>query len=198
MTSQAGLNRREFIAAAGALAVSGGLGTAGAEEDVKRRAAEWYDHPMRWMQLVLVENDPGTYDPKWWLDLFKRVHADAACLSAGGCIAYYPTAIKHHYRSAWMKEGTDPFGELVDGCRKLGMVVVARTDPHSIRDDAADAHPEWVAVGADGNKRRHWAAPHRWVTCAWGPYNFDFMTGVTREIVQRYHVDGVFANRWQG
>jgi len=54
---------------------------------------------------------------------------------------------------------TDPFGKLVEGCRKKGMVVVARTDPHSIRDDAAQAHPEWVAVYARGNKRRHWAAP---------------------------------------
>src|SRR2546423_15477541 len=97
-----------------------------------------------------------------------------------------------------MKEGTDPFGELVEGCRKLGMVVVARTDPHSIRDDAAAAHPEWVAVNSAGNQRHHWAAPHRWVTCALGPYNFEFMTGVTKEIVRRYKVDGIFANRWQG
>ena len=51
-----------------------------------------------------------------------------------------------------MKEGTDPFGELVDGCRKMGMVVVARTDPHSILDDAATAHPEWVAVDAGGQQ----------------------------------------------
>jgi hypothetical protein len=78
------------------------------------------------------------------------------------------------------------------------MVVVARTDPHSILDDAATAHPEWVAVDSAGNKRRHWATPGRWVTCALGPYNFEFMTEVTREIVRLYDVDGVFANRWQG
>jgi hypothetical protein len=195
------INRREFIASAAAIAVAGGVGTtasAGADPMPAPAGADVFDRPMRWVQLVLVENDPGTYDPKWWLDMFRRVHADAACLSAGGGVAYYPTSIKHHYRSAWMKDGTDPFGELVEGCRKLGMVVVARTDPHSIRDDAAEAHPEWVAVDASGNRRRHWAAPHRWVTCALGPYNFEFMTGVTREIVLRYPVDGVFANRWQG
>jgi hypothetical protein len=37
-----------------------------------------------------------------------------------------------------------------------------------------------------------------WVTCALGPYNFEFMTGVTREIVSLYRVDGVFSNRWSG
>jgi hypothetical protein len=36
------------------------------------------------------------------------------------------------------------------------------------------------------------------VTCALGPYNFEFMTEVTREIVSLYPVDGVFSNRWTG
>ena len=194
------INRRDFIAAAGALAATATLAPAARADEASnaKPEAEWFDRPMRWMQLVLVENDPGQYDPKFWLDYFRRVHADAACLSAGGCVAYYPTAIKYHHRSAWMTGGADPFGDLVRGCREMGMVVVARTDPHSIRDDAASAHPEWVAVDARGNKRRHWATHDRWVACALGPYNFEFMTDVTREIVSRYQVDGIFSNRWQG
>ena len=51
----------------------------------------WFDRPMRWAQLTLVENDPGRFDPDFWLSYFKRIHADAACLSAGGIVAYYPT-----------------------------------------------------------------------------------------------------------
>ena len=37
-----------------------------------------------------------------------------------------------------------------------------------------------------------------WVTCGLGPYNFDFMTEVKREIMSSYHVDGIFINRWDG
>lgn len=157
----------------------------------------WFDRPMRWAQLTLVEDDPAHYDPQFWLDYFKRTHSDAACLSAGGCVAYYPTEIPYHHRSAWMGD-SDPFGELLQGCREMGMVVIARTDPHAILEDAYRAHPEWVAVDAEGNPRRHWASPHRWVTCALGPYNFEFMTEVHREIVSRYMVDGIFSNRWAG
>jgi hypothetical protein len=158
---------------------------------------EWFDRPMRWAQLTLVENDPGRYDPGFWLDYFRRTHSDAACLSAGGCVAYYPTKIPLHYRTPWMG-ATDPFGELLAGCRKLGMVVLARTDPHAAHQDLCDAHPDWIAVDAQGRKRRHWASPDLWVTCALGPYNFDFMTQVTREIVSLYPVDGIFSNRWAG
>jgi hypothetical protein len=40
--------------------------------------------------------------------------------------------------------------------------------------------------------------PELWTTCALGPYNFEFMTEVTKEIVSLYKVDGVFSNRWSG
>ena len=156
-----------------------------------------FDRPMRWAQLAFVESDPGNFDSQFWLDYFKRTHSDAVCLSAGGIVAFYPTQIPLHYRSAWMKD-TDPFGGMVAACRKMGMTVIARTDPHAIRQAACDAHPEWVAVEANGQKRRHWANPELWVTCALGPYNFDFMTEVHREIITLYDVDGIFSNRWHG
>ena len=87
---------------------------------------------MRWAQLTLVEDDPGKFDLAFWLDYFRRTRFDAVCLSAGGCVAYYPTQIPFHHRSQWLGD-RDVFGELVVGCRKLGMVVIARTDPHDLR-----------------------------------------------------------------
>jgi Hypothetical glycosyl hydrolase 6/TAT (twin-arginine translocation) pathway signal sequence/Beta-galactosidase trimerisation domain len=196
------LTRRNFLkasAAAGAAITLGnlasraspGTGPAGPPDP------PWTDKPMRWAQLTLVENDPGTFDPGFWLDYFQRTRSDAACLSAGGCVAYYPTDVPFHHRSAWLG-GRDVFGDLVRGCRGLGMVVIARTDPHATYDDVQAAHPDWIAVGADGGPRRHWASPEMWVTCALGPYNFEFMTEVKREIMARYRVDGIFINRWDG
>jgi len=152
---------------------------------------------MRWAQLTLVENDPGSCDPDFWLDYFRRVHAQGACLSAGGYVAYYPTEVPLHHRSAWLGD-TDPFGDLISGCREMGMTVLARTDPHAVHQDVADAHPDWIAVTSGGEPRRHWSMPTAWVTCALGPYNFDYMTEVHREIVGRYDVQGIFSNRWAG
>ncbi|MSU20622.1 MAG: twin-arginine translocation signal domain-containing protein [Pedosphaera sp.] len=197
------VNRREFLKST---ALAGGIAAIGngfisplsttADESAASHPA-WFDRPMRWAQLTLVENDPGNYDLQFWLDYFKRTYSDAACLSAGGCVAYYPTKIPLHHRSQWLGE-TDSFGDLVAGCRKLGMVVIARTDPHATYQDVFEAHPDWIAVDAGGKKRRHWASPEMWVTCALGPYNFEFMTEVTKEIVSLYRVDGIFINRWDG
>ncbi len=157
----------------------------------------WWDFPLRWAQLTLVENDPGTFDPDFWLDYFRRIEAQGACLSAGGYIAYYPTEIPLHYRSAWLDD-SDPFGVLVAGCRDMDMAVLARTDPHAVHQDVFDAHPDWIARDAEGAPVRHWSMPDAWVTCALGPYNFEFMTDVHREIETLYRVDGIFSNRWAG
>jgi len=200
-------SRRSFIKQASGFAAcatgfnvtsaANGSSISPAKDPVDEISAAWYDRPMRWAQLAFVEDDPGNYDLSFWLDYFKRIHADAACLSAGGVVAFYPTVVPLHYRSRWL--GTmDTFGEIVAGCRKLGMNVIARTDSHACHQDVYDAHPDWIAVNENGNKRRHASDPEYWLTCALGPYNFDFMTSVHQEIMRMYRVDGIFTNRWAG
>ena len=190
------LSRREVLAALAAAGLTPVV-TAAPLVPSSRPAPKMMDRAMRWVQLALVEKDPATFDPDWWLDFFKRVHADGACISAGGMCAFYPTEVPFHHRSEWLGD-KDTFGYLVRGCRKLNMTVIARVDPHCIRDDAAKAHPEWVAVDANGQKARHMVMPDRWLSCALGPCNFEFMPQVLTEIVSRYGVDAIFANRWAG
>ena len=197
--------RREFLqstAIAGTAAAVGhatpsGLWNKSASPAGSAPVPAWASRPMRWEQLTLVEDDPAHFDPTFWLDYYKRSRADGVCLSGGGCVAYYPTKIPFHHRSAWLGD-RDVLGELISGCRQLGMSVLVRTDPHATYDDTQQAHPDWIAVDANGNPRRHWSSPEMWVTCAYGPYNFEFMTAVHQEIMSRYHADGIFLNRWDG
>jgi hypothetical protein len=161
-----------------------------------RTRAPWADRPMRWSQLTLTDNDPANLDVQAWLDYFREIKSDGVCLSAGGYVAYYPTKVPWHYRSRWLGE-TDPFGALVEGCRALGMVVIARTDPHAVHDDVRQAHPEWIQADSDGSLRPHWVMPGAWLTCMLGDYNFEHMRQIHREIVSTYEVDAVFTNRWK-
>jgi len=194
------VRRREFLEAAAAAGASALIDPRTMEpaQTSAPTARNPFERAMRWGQLAFVENDPGRYDPGFWLDFFTRTHCDAVTLSAGGVVAFYPTRVPFHHRSAWMKEGTDPFGELAGACRQRGMLVLARVDPHAVGDDARTAHPEWIAADDKGQPRRHWADPTLWVTCALGPRNFEHMTEVVREIATLYDVQGVFANRWAG
>ena len=60
------------------------------------------------------------------------------------------------------------------------MIVIARTDPHAaLRGRATTRIPDWIAVDADGQASAGTGRrPRLWVTCALGPYNFEFMTEV--------------------
>ncbi|GAB3717767.1 family 10 glycosylhydrolase [Spirosoma flavus] len=198
------MERRDFIKTSGL--IGGGYALSGVHvlanatsspTNVAPADTYWLDGPMRWAQLAFVERDPGHYDPDFWLNYFKRIHADGALLSAGGIVAFYPTKIPLHHRSDFMGN-SDTLGYLVEGCRKQGMKVMLRTDPHAARQNVYDAHPDWIAVTADGQKRRHWANPDLWVTCALGPYNFEFMPQVNTEIMERFQPEGIFSNRWAG
>lgn len=191
------MRRRQFLGTtAGAAAAL--RAPSGASEDGTPPDGGPFDRAMRWAQLAFVESDPGRYDQAFWLDYLQRLHVDAVTLSAGGVVAFYPTNVPFHHRSAWMGQGSDPFGDLAAACRRLGMLVVARVDPHAVYQDARDAHPEWIAVGEDGQPRRHWANAELWVTCGLGPCNFEQTTAIIREVAGLYDVQGIFANRWSG
>lgn len=191
------MERRDFIKTTVAGGAYAFVGPAMFGNLLQQDKPSWTKGPLRWAQLAFVEDDPQNCDPDFWLDYFKKIHVEGALLSAGGVVAFYPTDIPLHHRSDYLGN-TDLLGYMIDGCRKQNITVCVRTDPHAARQNVYDAHPEWIAVTADGQKRPHWANPDLWVTCALGPYNFDFMTEVHKEIMNKYMPEGIFSNRWAG
>ncbi len=157
----------------------------------------WANNAMRWAQVAFTEDDPPSYDPNFWFDLFKKTHVEAVCLSAGGCICFYPSKVPLHYRAKYLGDH-DMFGEMVKGARAQNMSVIARVDPHAMSEEAFAAHPEWAACTEDGKPRRHWAAADMYVTCQNGGFMFDFMPAVLKEIADNYQPEGFFGNRWAG
>ncbi|GGP13128.1 family 10 glycosylhydrolase [Nonomuraea glycinis] len=161
------------------------------------RTPDWPRTATRWTQLTLAEDDPAHLDVDFWTSVMRDSRSNAACISAGGYIAYYPTRIPFHHRSTYLGD-TDPFGALVEAARGLDMHVMARVDPHAVHAEAAEAHPEWLARDAQGAAIEHWAYPDIWLTCSFTDYHREFITEVAREIVREYDVDAIFANRWEG
>jgi len=164
----------------------------------KEAGIGWASEPMRWFQLAFTEDDVGQFDPAFWIRYFQNIHADAACLSAGGGIAFYPTTVPFHGMVEGVSVQNDPFGTMVSACKAMGMRVLARIDPQAMNAATAEAHPEWALTGPDGQIKRHPSAPDLTLTCALGSYNFELMPKVIKEIARNYPVDGFFGNRWNG
>jgi len=183
------LTRRDFAKTMAAAAALGAYVSPGAGAD------SWFDEPLRWGQLTLVEDDPPKLDVAWWADFWKRCGLQAITLSAGGVVCYYPTRVPLHYKSRWLGN-RDTFGELVAAAKKLRLRVLARVDTHAVHADVFDAHPEWIARNSQGQPVRHWVMPELYLTSFIGPYHWDYVPQIIREIHERYDVDGIFANRW--
>jgi len=195
--SSGGIDRRMLVqsagAAAGLLAVSARPTGAAAAAPGKG----WEEQPMRWVQICATDDDPQRYDQAFWMDFLKRTSTGGVCLSAGGVTAFYPTKVPFHYRSPYLGR-TDMFGDLTKACKKVGIRVLGRVDPHAMHADALAAHPEWVARNADGTPKKHPTAADLHLTCPNGGITFEWMPKILKEIVTTYPVDGIFGNRWGG
>src|SRR5258708_16801506 len=80
----------------------------------------WANNAMRWAQVAFTEEDPPSYDPNFWFDLFKKTHVEAVCLSAGGCICFYPSKVPLHTPAKYLA-GRDKFGEMGKGAPALNL-----------------------------------------------------------------------------
>src|SRR5439155_15590855 len=79
MHADSSISRRQFLQNAvfiGSALLSDFKTLAASSPEWDSQTPEWVDRPMRWAQLTLVENDPGKFDLKFWIDYFKRTRSD--------------------------------------------------------------------------------------------------------------------------
>ena len=189
--------RRDFLRRnlGTAVAVAGALQPAvTAQSPAKGAAAPWYRRAYRWGQTNITEKDPVRYDIAWWREHWKRTQVQGVIINAGGIVAYYPSKFPLQYRAEFLGD-RDLFGELTKAAHDEGLFVFARMDSNRTREDFYQAHPDWFALDGEGKPYR---AADRYVTCIHGPYYEEYLPAVLREIVERYHPEGVTDNSWAG
>ena len=161
-------------------------------------APAWCDEPMRWAQLTLVENDPGQRRPRLLARLLpphprrrrlpqrrrlRRLLPDRGPLPPPQRVARRPRPVRRAGRrlpqaAAWSSS-------------RAPTRTRRTTTPRARIPTGSPSTP--TASRAGTGPRPSCGSPARS-----GPYNFEFMTAVHREIVSRYKVDGIFINRWAG
>ena len=186
------MNRRDFLIATGALLKPGLLGAQPSEH-----GTPWYETMRRCGQTNFNERDPEVLDIAWWVDYWASLKLDAVLLSGGGIMAFYPTKILYHHKSAYLGSH-DLFGDFTKAAKQRGIRVVARLDCNYAYEEAFKAHPEWFERLENGEPVRHGESPWLYKTCMYSPYFTEQMPAIIREINSMYDVDGFFTNGWPG
>src|SRR5438046_2425423 len=99
------MNRREFLACSAAAGVTA-VPTPRAPRLRAAAAppAPWYATMRRCGQLNFNERDPLTLDVGAWAEYWASLRVNALLVNGGGIMAFYPTAVPYHHRSAFRSE----------------------------------------------------------------------------------------------
>jgi hypothetical protein len=154
----------------------------------------WYRRTVRWGQTNLNELDPTRYDGEWWRQHWRRTRVQGLVVNAGGIVAYYPSRYELQYRAEHLGE-RDLFGEIVAMAREEGLAILARMDSNRALPAFYRAHPDWFTVNAEGQPS---ITQGRYQACVNSPYYREYLPGVLREIIERYHPEGFTDNSWTG
>jgi hypothetical protein len=155
---------------------------------------KWYEKANRYGQVNLTEIDPEVCDISFWREFWKKSHTQALIINAGGIVAYYPSKFNMHYRAAKLGN-RDFFGDFAAEARKVGLIVLARMDINRAIEDFYRDKPDWFARHKDGSP---FIVQGRYQSCVNSGYYKEFIPGVLKEIIERYHPDGFTDNSWSG
>jgi len=154
----------------------------------------WYRRAVRWGQTNITELDPTRYDIDWWRDYWRRTRVQGVIINAGGIVAYYPSSNPLQYRAEHLGD-RDLFGDVAAAAKEDGLAVLARMDSNRATEAFFQRHPDWFTRDRNGT---HYKAGDRFVACIHSDYYDVHLTGVLREIIERYQPDGFTDNSWSG
>lgn len=152
----------------------------------------WYRHVFRKLHFDLhtpgeVEGLGQDFDGAAFARQLRSAHVEAICFFAKSAYgwSHYPT----HLGAAHPHLQRDLLGEAVAACHAADIRLLAYYCIEVLPPPLAEAHPEWLALRADGS-------PHieagRALSCINSSVQAELILPQLQEIVGRYEVDGVF------
>jgi hypothetical protein len=145
------------------------------------------------MIMTMRADDAARWDIPKLVDLARSFSLGALGFSVGGVTAFYPTDVPGHARSPSLG-GRDLVGATVDALHGAGIRAVGRIDPSLGTAEQLAQFPERFARTANGETVQ---LHDTYLTCPNGDHFGAFMLDVVREIVQRFPLDGLWANAAQ-
>jgi len=166
-------------------------------DDAMPRIAPDASHAWLKSGLVMITtmraDDACGWRAEQLVELSRAFSLDALGFSVGGVTAFYPTKVPGHPISPSL-EGRDLVAESIEALHRAGVRAIGRIDPSLGSPDELAAHPDRFARDAKGEPMR---LHDFYLTCPNGAHYGYFMLQVVREIMQRYELDGLWANAAQ-
>lgn len=149
----------------------------------------WLKNNIRMIQNNLRDIDAQVIDVDRQVESLKQIGANVLQINCGGISSFYDTQLPFQVRSPYLKN--DFFGRMVQKCHENGIRVIARFDFSKLNACLEDRYPQWWIRRADGSLVRY---NDTISTCVNSDYQQFRSSEIIREVIERYHIDGVFFN----
>ena len=149
----------------------------------------WEENNIRLIQTNLRQTD-AVADTDRLVSQFIDFGANTVLLNTAGIMSFYPSSLPYEYINPYL-DGRDFIGELVEKCHANGIRVISRFDFSKIHKSIFQQHPEWAYVSDKGQTIDYNGLIH---TCINSEYQNRLSLEIIDEVLDRYHVDGVFFN----
>lgn len=145
------------------------------------------------MIMTMRADDAARWDVPSLVQLARSFSLGALGFSVGGVTAFYPTQVEGHPRSPSLGD-RDLVAETVNALHAAGIRAIGRIDPSLGSAEQLKRYPDRFARTIDGEPVQ---LHDTYLTCPNGEHFGGFMLDVVREIVQRFPLDGLWANAAQ-
>ena len=154
----------------------------------------WYHKPMRILQTVLRQPDASGYNVDSLVAYMKTTHANTLVINGGGIVDYFQNELPMANLNPYIGQ-RDLLKEIVEGCHKANIKVIARVDFRGVHKERYDQHPDWFAKDEHGNPIiLNYTTPGLYAPCYNSYYRNGHAVQFIDQLMDKYHVDGIWHN----
>ena len=150
----------------------------------------WWEMPYRVVQTNLRLTD-ATLNPDALARQVREFGATVITFNVGGIFAWYPTDLPLQARNAFLDDGRDLTGEMLEAAHRAGLRMVGRYDLSKGTRIAYEAHPDWFVHNKAGEPQEYNGT---YQACVNGGWAKEYGLKILEESLPRYDLDGVFFN----
>ena len=154
----------------------------------------WYHKPMRILQTVMRQTDAADYNVDSLINYMKLVSANTLVVNGGGVVDFFQNTLPMAKVNPYIGD-RDLLAEIVEGCHRANIKVIARVDFRGVEKARYDLHPDWFAKDEKGQPViLNYTTPLLYAPCYNSQYRNEHAVEYISHIMERYKLDGIWHN----
>ncbi len=156
--------------------------------------SQWYQKPMRILQTVLRQPDAAQYNVDSLVNYMKATHANTLVVNGGGVVDFFQNTLPMAKINPYIGK-RDLLAEIVAGCHKADIKVIARVDFRGVEKARYNQHPDWFAKDEKGNPIiLNYTTPELYAPCYNSHYRNEHAVSYLEQLMDKYKLDGIWHN----